>query len=237
MINMKKRILTIKDFIEKYYVIILIIIIAFSFARSLYENTRSENLMPWDNWNFAVMAKEIKDAGGMIPAWINNEGYPNGAPFLYPPLVPLIIAWISIITHISIFYVVKFLGFLMYPAIITSFIFLTRVFNSKTITVSSSLFFACNLSIFCDVFEQSVTVTRYSAYNIHNILCLSGQISESDNSIFSRFFHAFLHTFTAWIGAIHLFFFQKKGYEKDMGISRFIIHDRSDLVTQISNIF
>lgn len=128
----------IRKFTEKYYVWIILFLIAVSFARPIYENTKSFHLMRWDNWNFVVMAKLIKDNKGVVPRWDNLQGYPDGAPFLYPPLVPFVIAWVSILTKIDIYNVVKFMGFLFYPILIMSFIFLARIFSKdKTIQIFS----------------------------------------------------------------------------------------------------
>ena len=110
----------IKRFIEKYYVWIVILIIAIAFARVYVENTKTETLMPWDNWNLAVMAKVIDKNEGKVPSWIDIQEYPEGAPFLYPPLIPLLFSVFSAVTKISILSIIKFLGFLMYPALVFS---------------------------------------------------------------------------------------------------------------------
>ncbi len=130
-----------KGFLEKYYWIIIAVLIAVSFVRPAVENINYPLLTTYDTWNFLTFAAQVKNNEGIVPNWDNLELYPEGRPFLYPPLVPFLLANASIISGISIFAIIKGLTFILYPILLIAFLFLASQFKNRKLTAIAGISF------------------------------------------------------------------------------------------------
>ena len=130
-----------ENFIERYYKYIIIFLLLVAFLRPLLLNIRYPLLTSWDTWNFLLFSKEIKDNQGFIPDWVTQELYPEGRPFLYPPLVPLVLANLSLLTGISLFVLIKLSTVFFYPLLAFLVYFLTLPFKNKKLSVLTLILF------------------------------------------------------------------------------------------------
>lgn len=120
----------IEYFIQKYWKYILIVLILVSLFLPLVENIKYPQLTSYDTWNFLSFGTQIIENNG-IPIWQYMDHFPDGRPFLYPPLVPLLLAVFSIISSVNLYSIIKISTIIMYPLYILGAIFLaTKITDS-----------------------------------------------------------------------------------------------------------
>ncbi len=132
----------IEHFIQKYWKYVLIILILVSLFLPLIENIKYPLLTSYDTWHFLSFGTQIIENNG-IPIWQNLDHFPSGRPFLYPPIVPLLLAVFSIISSIDLYLIIKISTIIMYPLYILGAIFLaTKITDSdkkREITLLSAV--------------------------------------------------------------------------------------------------
>ncbi len=128
-------------FLKKYYPWVILLLLSISFVRPLIENINYPLLTTYDTWNFLSFATQIKNNHGIVPNWDNLGFYPQGRPFLYPPLIPFLLANSSLILSIDIFHIIKFLTIFLYLGVTILFCWLVSNFKNKYLTILSLIIF------------------------------------------------------------------------------------------------
>lgn len=126
--------------LEKYYKYLIIFLLLISLLRPLLANLKYPLLTSWDTWNFLSFAKQIYDNGGLIPHWDTISLYPDGRPFLYPPLVSIILANLSLWSGVSIFFLIKISTVFLYPLYAIMAYLLTLPFKNKKLSLLTLVF-------------------------------------------------------------------------------------------------
>lgn len=133
---------------EKIFFACILLFAIIFLARPLVVMSDYPLLQTWDSWNHYVFAKAIFDNGGLVPNWYNIELFPMGRPFLYPPLVPMIFAWISIITSLDLFLVIRSVLSVSYLVLFFSFLLLVKEYENKKIIILSIVFLFTIMQLF-----------------------------------------------------------------------------------------
>jgi hypothetical protein len=150
----------------------LLALLALAFARPLVENLRYPLLTGWDSWSFLALATLVSESDGLVPAWDNLQFQPEGRPFLYPPLVPLLVSAISGLSGLSLFAVVKGFTVVLYPALIAMVVLVARSVGDRRVTLASVAFllavnqtFLLSLSALAQAVE--ILLYLFVIYSLH----------------------------------------------------------------------
>jgi hypothetical protein len=98
---------------------------------------RADGLRPWmsDTWYHVAIADQIVEQRG-IPAWVDWDYAPVGRPHLYPPLLHVLLALLSLVTG-SVISAGQVLAVLFLPASYVACWYATRwIFDSRTALVA-----------------------------------------------------------------------------------------------------
>ncbi|MDD3159405.1 MAG: hypothetical protein PHQ98_00380 [Candidatus ainarchaeum sp.] len=143
---------------DRIWNLIFILLVAFLCLEIVCVASNTKGVIPqWDGYHYLVFSKQISDAGG-IPGWNFTEYYPEGRPYLYPPLIPIVISIVSKITTFDEYVVTYLLSITNILFFILIFYLILNANFKKEIAITASILLIFNSAF--DLWNVSMFVSQ-----------------------------------------------------------------------------